>query len=130
MYYLPPTYAVRGEGTVFTGVCLSTLGGTYLGQCRYSPVKVGTPLGQGRFSPPPLPRRTCYTPGGMSLAFTQEDFLVPNVFLFSTKCNIAGKCTNRFASRRRHTTMNSNATPIPIGHLSIYINKFTYVCQL
>ena len=46
--YLLPTYVVRREGNVFTRVCPSVC---------------------------PHPR-TCYTAGGMPLAFTQEDFLV------------------------------------------------------
>ena len=94
--FLPPD-PKDGEGTVFTGVCLST-GWGYPGQ--------GHPPGQDRtgvppppvlglgYSPPPtlagsgvppphsLPRRqnnrasTCYTAGGMPLAVMQENFLV------------------------------------------------------
>ena len=64
------------EGTVCTGVCLSTPRGAYPGQGRY-------PRGQGRY-PPARPARTgqisrvntCCSAGGMPLAFTQEGFLV------------------------------------------------------
>ena len=56
--YLPPAYVVRREGTVFTGVCLSTGGGGYR-----SP---GTPPGGVPKSkyPPPGGTRVRYTPPG------------------------------------------------------------------
>ena len=131
---LPTTYGVFtarirrvGEGTVFTGVYLSTSGGGYpsprffpghwshvlsRGGGGYprpgqggTPVLAwghpwpgqdwGTPPWPGQdgisppptqpalgYSPPPPPGQnssrisTCYAPGGMSLAFIQEDFLV------------------------------------------------------
>ena len=48
--YLPLAYVVRREGTVFTGVCLSTSGG---GGGGYPiPAKVGTPSGQDGNPPP------------------------------------------------------------------------------
>ena len=54
LFFFPPTYVVRREGTVFPGVCLSTPGGQ-----GGTPSKVGTPLQpdqgegvpQGRYSP-------------------------------------------------------------------------------
>ena len=63
-----------GEGTVFTGVCLSTPGG------GGTPARVGTPPpGQGKY-PHPQPGQisttnTCCAAGGMPVAFTQ-DFIV------------------------------------------------------
>ena len=59
-YYRP--HPKVGEGNSFTLLSVHTPGGEY--------PKVGTPL----------PPSTCYTAGGMPLAFTQEDFLLKNCF--------------------------------------------------
>ena len=48
-FFLPPAYVVRREGTVFTGVCLSTGGG---GGVRVPPrggTRSGTPPGGSYF---------------------------------------------------------------------------------
>ena len=70
-----------GEGTVFTGVCLSTPGGG-------TPVPVFfqvVPLARSGWVAPPPPQNsrasTCYVAGSMPLAFTQEDYLVMSMFL-------------------------------------------------
>ena len=114
---LPPAYVVWREGTVFTGVCLLTFrGGTpsqvwvggvpHLRSGGY-PMSRGYPMSGaypiyggvphvrgGTPSPgPPIAQSsiasTCYAAGGLPLAFTQEDFLVPSCFewLISEMCD-------------------------------------------
>ena len=80
MSLLLPAYAVRREGTVFTGVCLSIGEGVGRGRGGYPPSPAQDrgilPL------PPTLPSQDTgtlpppFAAGGMPLAFTHEDFLV------------------------------------------------------
>ena len=102
-FYRP--HPKHGEGTVFTGVCLSTPGAVPQSQLlsqvwsqvlsggypspRWGVPRTGVFPGQDWDTPSqpglgyPSPRHnsrasTCYAAGGMPLAFAQEDFLVIN----------------------------------------------------
>ena len=75
------------EGTVFTGVCLSTGGGVphawpMVPGPFYGPMSL---LGSNPCpgAPPPLQRWRLCGAGGMPLAFTQEDFLVSIKFIWN-----------------------------------------------
>ena len=84
---LPPAFRRNGEGTVFTGVC-PHFGGyppsAILPNWGVLPSQVRTVGGGGVLPskvrtggcPQPEQHSMYYSAGGMSLAFTQEDFLV------------------------------------------------------
>ena len=97
--YLPPSQVRLGEGypnVPNPSPCQVRMGGRVgVPQGTYPPSLPGQDGGKGGGTPrylPPLPRpRTCYTAGGMPLAFTQEDFLVSIVF---NETNIARSSVN------------------------------------
>ena len=112
---LPPAYVVRREGNVLTRVCPSVCPQGGRGYLPWPcPRYLSTPWpgqdgGEGvpqRTYPHPRPR-TCYTAGGMPLAFTREDFLVDiNKFIWILWSWVLVNFIKYF----RFVLMNSDAT--------------------